>query len=748
MPVQRLQIVLDAQDNASRKIKSVQGQMKGFGAQMKNVAGMMLPWLGLTAAIGGTIAAIKSTIKVTMDFEKAMTDIATLVDTSTESMEQMGAEVLEMSKRMPVSIDELTSALYQVRSAGINAADAMAVLESSGRLAVAGLGTVTEATDILTSSVNVFSVQGYSAYQMANILFKTVKYGKTTVRGLAQSFGQLASIAGTSGVKLTEMQAATATLTTTGLAASDAQTQLSSAITSIVFANDKMLKLYKKLGVENGKQLIQQKGLVGALKAVVEAVDGDEAAIKKLLRRKEALKAMLSLTGAQAEKFNEILADMELGFDDLTIAFEKQKETAHAQYQMFKNQLNVVMIQMGKETIPYLIQSLQYLLKALNYVTTGAKLSNLGFQKLYASAMYLKESIVGNQKEMNVWSDVINQIEQEAQDVMIQFDNMVQELDLMGEGLSMTTEETQAFQDAIEDAGDEAEKAFEKAVKGVKEIRDEIKDAYKEIEKEAKDYRKRMSGEEENFQDESVKMVVDAENKIKEYEDAMWEAAKRHDDEEVYNLEDKIEEQKAIIKSFKDWDLGLGKELAERRSYMEMNEMDRLRVDHEKRLLLMKKEYLEGEITRAKKLIALTKEHETAIDFIGREKEAAIQAEIEKEMSFREALEAKTEALKSWIEEQKLLYRGYAESIGGMFGGPTPTTRAPLRAYQFGTSYVPKTGAYTLHEGEAVIPAGGSAGAIYNFNFAGAFIGDKIAFEREIIDLINRQSELKTLAGE
>jgi len=120
MPVQRLQIVLDAQDNASRKIKSVQGQMKGFGAQMKNVAGMMLPWLGLTAAIGGTIAAIKSTIKVTMDFEKAMTDIATLVDTSTESIEQMGAEVLEMSKRMPVSIDELTSALYQVRSAGLN----------------------------------------------------------------------------------------------------------------------------------------------------------------------------------------------------------------------------------------------------------------------------------------------------------------------------------------------------------------------------------------------------------------------------------------------------------------------------------------------------------------------------------------------------------------------------------------------------------------------------------------------------
>ncbi len=52
-----------------------------------------------------------------------------------------------------------------------------------------------------------------------------------------------------------------------------------------------------------------------------------------------------------------------------------------------------------------------------------------------------------------------------------------------------------------------------------------------------------------------------------------------------------------------------------------------------------------------------------------------------------------------------------------------------------------------VHGGETIIPADKKVGNTYNFNFAGAFIGDKESLIREIKRAINRESELKALAG-
>lgn len=90
------------------------------------------------------------------DFEKSMSNIATLVDTSSESMADMSNEVLDISKVTPVALNELTEGLYNVRSAGIDAASSIEVLHKSSKLAVAGLGTTGEAVDIVTSSINAF----------------------------------------------------------------------------------------------------------------------------------------------------------------------------------------------------------------------------------------------------------------------------------------------------------------------------------------------------------------------------------------------------------------------------------------------------------------------------------------------------------------------------------------------------------------------------------------------------------------
>ena len=115
-----------------------------------------------------------------------MASVSTLVDTTVESMDDMKKEVLDIADRTPVALSELSDALYDVRSAGISAEDAMATLEASAQLATAGLGTTKEAVNLGTSAMNAFAAQGYSADEIMNTLFLTVQKGKTTVSGLAQ----------------------------------------------------------------------------------------------------------------------------------------------------------------------------------------------------------------------------------------------------------------------------------------------------------------------------------------------------------------------------------------------------------------------------------------------------------------------------------------------------------------------------------------------------------------------------------
>ena len=92
----------------------------------------------------------------------------------------------ETKEKVPVSAEELGESAYSIVSAGISdTSEALSVLESSSKLAVAGLGTAAEATDIMTSAINAFQIEASQADVVADSLFTAVKNGKTTVTPLS-----------------------------------------------------------------------------------------------------------------------------------------------------------------------------------------------------------------------------------------------------------------------------------------------------------------------------------------------------------------------------------------------------------------------------------------------------------------------------------------------------------------------------------------------------------------------------------
>ncbi len=304
---------------------------------------------------GVTIAAgLGLAVNEAVKFEKAMATVSTTIDNTTpEMMKQMGEEVLQMSKKIPKPISELTEALYDVVSAGIEGSKSMVVLNSSGRLAVAGLGTTQEAVDVLTSSINSFNIDANNSEDIANKVFKAVKYGKTTVSQLAESFGSSSALVKNSNVSLEEYLATTAVLTTTGMTASRAQTQVASAITALIKPSKTMQAVFDNLGVKDIPTFIKNsKGLIPALEIVRKKADEMGILTSKAFGRKEGFSAMLSLLGPLRSKYDEVLTDMTSHTDTLTESVNKQQATTAAGFQRLKNNITILAIRIGDQLLP------------------------------------------------------------------------------------------------------------------------------------------------------------------------------------------------------------------------------------------------------------------------------------------------------------------------------------------------------------------------------------------------------------
>jgi TP901 family phage tail tape measure protein len=355
-------LVLSAVDKASRVIRQVADNatksLTDIQKKADSIAKSAFDFGKQSMGVGlATAAMLAGPTVMAADFQKEMGNVATLIDTTSESMLQMGEDVLAVSKRVPVGLSDLTAALYDVRSAGIPAAQAMDVLERSAQLSVSGLSTTAEATNIMTSAMNAFQSEGLTAAQTADLIFKTVKAGKTTVSQLAQAFGATAPIVQNAGIRLADFQAATAALTTVGIPASQAQQQLRQSIVSIIKPTADMQKLFHRLGVKDGRQLIATSENMGEVFAKLRyASERSGISLEKAAGSVESLNAILSITDATNAAYTSTLADMTGGVNQMDEAFQKQLSNAHQQFQLVKNQGRALAITIGNVLLPRLLE--------------------------------------------------------------------------------------------------------------------------------------------------------------------------------------------------------------------------------------------------------------------------------------------------------------------------------------------------------------------------------------------------------
>lgn len=267
-----------------RGLKAAQTKLKNFSRSV-TAAGKKL--LGISAImampfIGGAM--------VFADFEQQMANVSTMLDEPAKYMEAYKDGIRKMSVEFGEGTDTLAKGLYDILSASIDPAKALDVLAVSAKAAKAGLTDTGIAADAITTILNSYGLSADYAQSVSDLLFKTVKKGKTTFAELAPSIGMVATTAASAGVPLEELGAAIATMTRNGVKTENAVTALNAIISTFLKPTDEAAAYAKTLGFEMSSAAIKSEGLEGIFRKISKLPPD---AVSKLFPNVRALRGVL-----------------------------------------------------------------------------------------------------------------------------------------------------------------------------------------------------------------------------------------------------------------------------------------------------------------------------------------------------------------------------------------------------------------------------------------------------------------------
>ena len=300
--------------------------------------------IGGVAAVGTAAVAIGAKFtSMATEINTGMAEVSTLIPGQTKRIEELRSAVQDLSVEYGTPTEGLVGGLYQGISAFGDTADTLDILAINTKAAKSGVASVAESialTSAVTKGYNTVSAKGVQL--AADLAFKTVELGQTTFPELAASIGNVTPLANELGVSQQELFGVMATATGVTGNAAVVSTQFRGVLAAMMKPTADLAKLYEELGVENAKQLIEQRGFQGALEAITGAAKDSGVPLTKYLGRVEATTLALALSGAQSENWtiktaamNDAAGGVDVAFENMTQGVNKSAFAVDQWKQMF-----------------------------------------------------------------------------------------------------------------------------------------------------------------------------------------------------------------------------------------------------------------------------------------------------------------------------------------------------------------------------------------------------------------------------
>ena len=320
-------------------------------------AGVAVAGAAIAGATTAAVAFGKTSLDAAAKFEAGMSNVATLLDGDTATVNkriaEMGDDIMGVAKKTGLATDDLSNGMYQIVSALGDSKDATSQLEVAAKAAKAGGATTVDAINLLSAVTKGYGDTSGEAWSKASDLaFQTVKLGQTSFPELAASMGKVVPIASALNISQEELFGSFATLTGVTGSTAEVATQMKSVFSGLMTPSKQLSETISSLGYSSANAMLDELGLIGTLDKLTAACGDDKQAVAKLFSSVEAQTAILALAGAQTENWVQKTEAMAGAADATSKAFDKQTDNLQGKLDKMKQVFETFKIRVGNILIP------------------------------------------------------------------------------------------------------------------------------------------------------------------------------------------------------------------------------------------------------------------------------------------------------------------------------------------------------------------------------------------------------------
>ena len=339
-----VEIIPSATGIGGKISEALGGEVTAAGATAGQSLGKsLIGAVGKILAAAGIGKMLQAAFTEGSAFETAVAKVGTIADTTKVPIGELKEQITDLSGTMGIAAGDLAEATYQAISAGQDTGDAVAFAGQAAKLAAAGFTSSSSAVDILTTALNAYGLGADKAGHVSDVLLTTQNLGKTSVDELSASMGRVIPLAAAYKVNVENLSSGLAIMTANGIATAEATTYTKSMLNELGDTGSTVGKILQKETGQGFAELMDSGQSLGdVLQVLYDSVGGDATKFAALWSSVEAGTGALSLANSGAEKFNDVLAQMENSSGATETAYTTMTDTmAHRMESLKTNAANL-----------------------------------------------------------------------------------------------------------------------------------------------------------------------------------------------------------------------------------------------------------------------------------------------------------------------------------------------------------------------------------------------------------------------
>lgn len=260
--------------------------------------------------ITGTQLDLSGAIEQAVEFESTMAQVGAIAGASGNDLVKLSNTAREWGATTRYSANQVAEAMTYMGMSGWSATEITQGLEGVLNLATVGCIDLGQASDFVTDGLTALGMSASQSNDFVDMLSATIVNSNTGVAQMQGAFENVAPIAGTLGISMSDLSVALGLMANQGVKAEKAGTALKNLLTNMSSPTEAMTKAIQKYNLEGAQKLITDGKLVEGIKEMKTQLEGlsasQKASVITTIAGREALSGVSALLNSTTNDINNL----------------------------------------------------------------------------------------------------------------------------------------------------------------------------------------------------------------------------------------------------------------------------------------------------------------------------------------------------------------------------------------------------------------------------------------------------------